>query len=357
MLLAAVPLAAVLLAACARPAPPPGGPEDKEPPYVTAVFPESAAVAVDLASELRITFSEPVDRRSVEDAIWVVPGGSISGVSVSGTEARVRLRGALPESATVGVLVATSLRDRRNIPMEAPYRWIFATGEAVDPGSVRGTVQLVGGRATGGVVLVGLYPAGEDTLPDPRVVPPAALTQTDRDGRYALTGVPADGRLLLLFGLFDRDGNRDVGGPGEFVSASPESVRLTGDVPALEIDHRLVDPEAPCEIKGTLERAAEDTIPCFVEAYEIPADAPPDSLGEAAQQGPADAQGTFTLRRLPPGRYRLVAYCDADGNRRRDPEEAWIVLSESVDGPAGATIDLGAVPGPRCGIDAGPTEP
>ena len=57
--------------ACAKMGPPPGGPPDTTPPGVLAVMPESLAVGVPVTTPIRIQFSEKLDEKSLESAIWV----------------------------------------------------------------------------------------------------------------------------------------------------------------------------------------------------------------------------------------------------------------------------------------------
>ena len=144
--------------------------------------------------------------------------------------------------------------------------------------------------------------------------------------------------------MLDRDGNREIEGNGEYVSAVPETLVLTPDRPAREVALELVDPLAPGEIRGLLVRAEGDTIDVWVEAM-----AAADSLAAIlpAARGRADAKGAFSLKRISPGLYRLIAFCDLDRDGKRDEGEAAVIWGELTLGAA-ETRDVGEWRVPAC---------
>lgn len=247
-------LACVLIAGCARPMPPPGGPPDVTAPRILAVSPESLAVGVPIGAAITVIFSEPIDRTTIERALWVAPGGAVKPkFSFSGEELTVRLGAPLPDSVTVGVLLTTLVQDRKRDATQnavaEPYRWIFSTGDTLWKGRVTGKVERgsgapPGGGANRGIVLVGLYPGDADTVPDPSETEPAAITQMRANGEFTLDGLPTDGRRRWLLAMFDRDGNRAFNDRGDFVSATGEPIVLTPDSSATDVFLRLVDPNS-----------------------------------------------------------------------------------------------------------------
>lgn len=339
-------LAATFLAAgCARPGAPPGGPPDTTPPEVASVSPESLAVGVPVDAPIRITFSEKVDPNTLEKAIWVTPGGLTKPkIDVSGETVTIRSRRPFPDATTVGVLITTVVRDRRQNPLPRAARWVFSTGDSVWPGTVRGKAERVGGdRSANGLLLVGLYPGDADTLPDPRTTAPVAMAQADTAGEYTLTGLPVDGKLRWLYGMYDRDGNREISGTGEFVSARPESIALTPSHPEITMPLRVVDPQAPGVLQGTLARAEEDTVRVWLELYAADA----DSTAKPARRTQALETGAFSFRQVPPGDYRLFAFCDSDGDGKHGVDEIAAAYGEVQLSP-GETRELGSWEGPRC---------
>ena len=308
---------------CAKMAPPPGGPPDTTPPGVLAVTPESSAVGVPVTAPIRIQFSEKVDQKSLESAIWVTPGGvSKPRIDFDGETAEIRLGRALPESTTVGVLVTTLVHDRRSPAFEnrlgRPLRWVFSTGSAVWPGRVRGTLETVGLERRGaGVVLVAVYIEEGDSIPDPASAEPIAITEPDTTNRFDLIGLPVRGVPMWLFAMYDRDGNGEIRGTGEFVSAAPESIFLSPDVPEKQVKVRLVDPRAPATLEGTIVTVQADTIAKWVELFAAGA----DSATLPPRRSQVGKKGTFSVSNLRPGRFRLTLFCDVNGNGARDADE------------------------------------
>ncbi|HET9233725.1 MAG TPA: Ig-like domain-containing protein [Candidatus Eisenbacteria bacterium] len=309
--------------ACAKMAEPPGGPPDTTPPNVLAVAPETSAVDVPVTAPIRIQFSEKVDEKSLESAIWVTPGGvSKPRIDFDGETAEIQLGRALPESTTIGVLVTTLVRDRRGTGFEnrlgRPVRWVFSTGRTLWPGRIRGTLETVGVEPRGaGVVLVALYAEEGDSIPDPTRAEPLAITQPDTTNRFDLTGLPARGVPMWLFAMYDRNGNGQIAGTGEFASAVPESVFLSADAPGMNVKLKLVDPRAPATVEGTIVTAEADTIVKWVELFAAGA----DSASLPPRRSQVGKKGLFSVSNLRPGRFRLTLFCDVNGNGARDADE------------------------------------
>ncbi len=335
--------------------PPPGGPPDITPPRILSVSPESLAVGVPTEAAITITFSEPIDRATIERALWVAPGGAVKPkFSFSGDAMTVRLGAPLPDSTTVGVLLTTLVQDRKRDGTQnaiaEPHRWIFSTGGALWTGRVSGKVDRgnvttpPAGGANRGLVLVGLYPGDADTVPDPSETEPAAITQMRANGEFTLEGLPTDGRRRWLLAMFDRDGNRAFNDRGDFVSASGEPIVLKPDSNAVEVFLRLIDPSTPAEASGTLERAEGDSASLWVALYEAAA----ETLATPKAKVQVARAGAFLLRGVPAGAYRLVAFCDENGNSRRDPEETWIIYEGTVELAPAEKRELGTLDAPHC---------
>lgn len=328
--------------ACAKMAPPPGGPPDTTPPGILAVMPESSAVGVPVTTPIRIQFSEKLDEKSLESAIWVTPGGvSKPRIDFDGETAEIRLGRPLPESTTVGVLVTTLVHDRRGSGFQnrlgRPLRWVFSTGGDIWPGRIRGTLETVGLERRGaGVVLVALYVQEGDSIPDPARANPIAVTEPDTTNRFDLTGLPVRSVPMWLFAMYDRNGNGEIGGSGEFASAAPESIFLAPDAPERDVKLKLVDPRAPATLEGTIVTAEADTIAKWVELFAAGA----DSASLPPRRSQVGKKGTFSVSGLRPGRFRLTLFCDVNGNRARDADEPSTLFGE-LDLAPGSKRQLG----------------
>jgi len=325
---------------------------------VESVLPESLAVGVSPDAPLVITFSERIDPQSLEKALWVTPGGAAKPRISGSTEVEIRFAHPLPESSTVGVLLTTALRDRplagTQNPMKEPYRWFFSTGDSLWPGRVYGTVKRSEGNTRGtsgqtsggnGQLLVALYRAEGDTVPEFGALAPEAITEASSAGSFDLSGLPADGRRLWLVAMLDRNSNREIFGAGEYYSARPETLRLTEASPELEIALRLVNPNEPGTVRGHLRVAAGDTTAIWIQLFG----AGPDTTNKVLYRAQVTSAGDYTVGKVAPGIYRVVAVCDRDGSGdvgEAEPSGSLGVVTV----PPGETVELveqeGPCPGP-----------
>ena len=126
-----------LCCACAKVGPPQGGAVDNTPPQVLSHIPDSDQLNVSLERYVEIVFSEPMDHRRTEEAIFVSPGDPL-GFRWRGRTLRIKL-GLRPERTYV-VTVGTGARDLRNNALEQSFSFAFATGARLNQGALRGRV-------------------------------------------------------------------------------------------------------------------------------------------------------------------------------------------------------------------------
>jgi hypothetical protein len=169
-----------------------------------------------------------------------------------------------------------------------------------------------------------------------------AIAQADTAGTFDLTGLPVDGARRWLFALYDRDANRSILRDGEFTSP-PDSVILTPESPIEGRVLRLVDPRAPGTVQGGFTRAAGDTVRLAVEVY----DASADSAAAPRFRSWVGEAGGFSLTPVPPGTYRVQAFCDLNGNGARDPGEP-VSIFGTIEVEPGGKHELGSWAGPDC---------
>ena len=97
-----------LCCACAKVGPPQGGPVDDTPPQILSHSPDIDQLNVSLERFVEIVFSEQMDHRRTEEAIFVSPGDPL-GFRWRGRTLRIEL-GLRPERTYV-VTVGTGARD------------------------------------------------------------------------------------------------------------------------------------------------------------------------------------------------------------------------------------------------------
>ncbi|MEL6616706.1 MAG: Ig-like domain-containing protein, partial [Bacteroidota bacterium] len=152
-MLRALPLLfCALLASCATPTAPSGGPDDTTPPALVSTSPEAGAVRV-ASGDVVLTFSERLDPAGIR-AVQVTPESETPPeVEIRGREIRITLD-SLREATTYVVTVSTDLRDARRVPLRQPITFAFATGDVLDQGRIPGRVRTPEtGAAASGVAI------------------------------------------------------------------------------------------------------------------------------------------------------------------------------------------------------------
>lgn len=195
---------AALLGRCAGQVPPGGGPTDTTAPEIIRTIPPANAVNVQDRT-IEIEFSEYVERRTVEESIFISPYVGELEFDWSGTEVAIRFSEPLQERRTYVVNVGTDVVDRRaKNRMASGFTLAFSTGDSIDTGFIRGRVY----DAKPEGVMIFAYLLGSldaDTL-DPAKTRPDYIMQTGKNGLFTLSNIP-DG-VFRLFAI--RDEYRDL---------------------------------------------------------------------------------------------------------------------------------------------------
>lgn len=221
---------------------------DSEPPHVVAAFPDSNAVRV-AADHISIEFNEYVDRRSLEESIFISPFLGSPEFSWSGTEVEMRFPDTLRPSTTYVLNIGTDVRDvRARNRMASAYTLAFSTGDSIDRGFLEGRVW---DDRPEGVMIFAYRLAGADTL-NPSLRKPDYITQTGEGGRFRLSHIaPGTYRLIAVRDEYkDLLYNRQMDGVGV----------LPGDPAA--------GGEEPAGRKWNFRIAVEDTAGPFVTSAE-----------------------------------------------------------------------------------------
>jgi hypothetical protein len=124
----------ILLASCAIPSAPTGGPRDTQPPQLVEVSPQPGSVNVETQS-FDFTFNEYVDRASFEQALTIEPRFEASfSTDWKRQRVTVRFEEPLPENRTMIFTIGTELRDTRGNKLKAPIQIPISTGPEIDQG-------------------------------------------------------------------------------------------------------------------------------------------------------------------------------------------------------------------------------
>lgn len=128
------------VAACAQMDPPPGGPEDRAPPTVVSLAPDSMAVVPGWDDPVVVTFSERISERQVEEAVMVSPRTSPVAVDRGSRQIRITLRRGWEPGQIYHVTIRPEIQDLFNNRVTDPVQLVFSTGPAIPQTRLSGLV-------------------------------------------------------------------------------------------------------------------------------------------------------------------------------------------------------------------------
>jgi len=173
---------------CAKIQAPPGGPEDKTPPEVLSVTPETGTVNVDRFAPVRIDFSEPITKDKIEDAVYISPRPSEEPeYRWEKNTLLIKWTDSLAADITYLITVAARIADRRGNRLAEPLMMAFSTGAAIDSGTINGRVYEGAKQASSAQVLLFRLPL--DSAGAVFEVPDY-LTECGADGIYEFSYLP-----------------------------------------------------------------------------------------------------------------------------------------------------------------------
>ena len=184
LIIPAACLGVILWGGCAGQARPEGGPKDTLPPAIVRTVPDSNAVRV-TQEAITLEFSKYVDRRTVEESIFISPNLGTLHYDWSGREVTFTYGGKLRENTTYVVTVGTDVADlHEGNRMASSFTLAFSTGDSIDRGFINGRVF---DEKPDGVLIFAYRLTGvlADTL-DPSRVKPDYITQTGKSGTFSL---------------------------------------------------------------------------------------------------------------------------------------------------------------------------
>ena len=129
-----------LLFGCGKDKPPTGGPKDTTPPKIIDFEPSHMTTNFD-GKELSITFSEPIDPKSFESALYIYPPVLKKKIVAGNQEIRVKFREALKPNQAYLVTIDTRLEDLRDNSLENIYTSTFSTSDSLESGELK--VKLI----------------------------------------------------------------------------------------------------------------------------------------------------------------------------------------------------------------------
>jgi len=209
-------LAVLLVASCANPQPPSGGPRDQTPPSIVRTQPVQDTVNVSTSTEgLRIEFSEYIERSTLSQALSVTPTfEQRPEVDWSGRTAEIEFPSSLRDSTTYIFSLDTNLSDAHGVSLDNPLTVAFSTGARINRGQIQG--RVVGAREGAPQQRVDVYAyalppnaVGVRPLPDR----PSYRTQTGEEGRFDFDYMREGPYYVVALRDNNRNRQPDVGEP------------------------------------------------------------------------------------------------------------------------------------------------
>ncbi len=193
--------ALIIIYSCASQLPPGGGEIDKTPPEIIEVIPQNGST--DYKEDFfELAFSEYVDKRSVQEAIFISPPLNKSlKYDWSGRRLSVFIQDTLKENTTYTVTVGAEVADLNNQnKMVEPFTFAFSTGSTIDSGKIAGRIY----DADPGGIMVFAYLKNVNEV-DPSVRKPDYISQVGKNGKFILMGLGEGEYRVYAF----RDNLRD----------------------------------------------------------------------------------------------------------------------------------------------------
>lgn len=220
---------AILLVACATPEAPKGGPEDKLPPRVAAVYPAPNTTNHPNELFVKLEFDEWINGSIPRSAVSISPPIEKKlRFEVHGKTLELTSRAELDTGTTYTVTFAGGIKDLRGNALAKPFQVVFSTGAVIDSLTIPGRVLVNEAMAKKKEYpSIGLFLMGEerkarrylekykdssasavDTLPMLLKEPPLYMTRADSAGNFLLTGLKPGRYRVVAFA--DANGNQKI---------------------------------------------------------------------------------------------------------------------------------------------------
>ena len=202
-LAAALPIALLILAACAKMGEPDGGWYDETPPVIVRTTPQDRSTGV-TSRKVSIVFDEYIAIEDVSEKVVISPPQlETPDIAAGGKVIKIELHDTLRPATTYTIDFSDAISDNNEGNPLGNYTYTFSTGEEIDTLEVAGTVVAAENLEPVKGILVGLYSDLNDSAFQTK--PMLRVSRTGSDGRFIIRGV-APGSYRI-YALDDMDGN------------------------------------------------------------------------------------------------------------------------------------------------------
>jgi hypothetical protein len=177
----------LILAACANPVAPTGGPRDTDPPVILGSEPENRSVNFD-ASEIRITFDEYVQIKNLSQKFLSSPPFiKTPETKLQGKSLVIKLTEDLRPNTTYTLFFGNAISDFNEGNALDNFRFVFSTGPVLDSMELKGKVLNAKTLLPEKEVYVMLYDSYEDSIP--MLERPYYISRTNEQGVFTFTNL------------------------------------------------------------------------------------------------------------------------------------------------------------------------
>ncbi len=199
---------------CAKQGYPPGGPVDETAPELIKTIPMSNIKNVSTSEPLLFEFSEPMNEKSVEENLFIVPiplswpkfeWRSRSRILVLNSDQPLR------DNTTYVITIGTKAQDIRRNGLKDSIMLCFSTGDVIENNRIKGKAipydYFSGkGEKVSEIDIVAYLLNNISHNPDPRNDVPDYFTQTGQKGSYEILGLSSSSYRIFAIGDKDKDG-------------------------------------------------------------------------------------------------------------------------------------------------------
>jgi len=324
----------LLAATCAKRGMPSGGPADETAPYVDVLEPMSGSTEVGADADIRITFNEPMKKRSVEIGVVVSPPVRWQKRYWEDNTYVLVPEGELVPHTTYLVSVTNKATDSHGLKMKSTFVGGFSTGVTIDAGRLAGKVAWKMLKVDDAAVVV----LRADTLaigagfPDEK---PVYLTLTGDGGLYEVPFVDTSGTYWVL-AFMDKNANAEYD-EEEIVGCFGGRVDFDEGGERTDVDIVLCKETLCGSVKGSVDSLTLSLYP----QVGVQVNATEDSV--LSYEAICDKSGLFEINCVEPGPYSVGFYADADSNSVISEADS---LFYEVEGPVEVMPCLDAVVSP-----------
>jgi hypothetical protein len=305
----------VLFLACAKRGVPPGGPLDTTEPYVEEISPAGGSVGVDLGSEISLTFSEPMKKRTVETGVVVSPPCLWRKRYWKGQSYIMEPLQGLRDGVTYLVSVSNKAQDAHGVAMKSTFVSGFSTGDTLNAGVISGSVAWKKMDVEGAVVF--LFDAAVESL---AVFPPADplyVTLSGSKGLYEIPFVDTQ-RRYMIFAIIDKNLNAEYDEGEDVGCHNGELVfRETSEIEGIDIT--VCGETLMGGISGSIDTSSvEDSVAVAVAVRSV------EDPSRVYNVRP-DNGGLFEIGCVEPGDYSIHVFYDFNANLNFDSGDSILV--------------------------------